>query len=502
MRRIPSTLALLYLATTAGAQTFIPLGPGSRATGISPDGKWVSGVGPTGTFVWNAQAGFNTIVPLQNNNGDPKVTNGGLFGIGTYTDPANNLVTAARWDGLGNLQFLPGLAGQSGNSLSTAYGMDDNGGVVCGLGWINAGTAHAFRWTPAGGTVDLGSALFGSSRANGVSGNGNVIVGWDGNPRRAAIWVGTTETVIGTAGFSSEAWAANFDGSVVTGFHANELLRWTSAGGVVQLGKLPGSVSSDVTTGLDISADGGTIVGVNGSVLGTGFRALLWRSDLGLVDLKLYLEANGFASALNGWSLQQAYGISADGRFICGAGRNPSNQPEGWFLQLPGLDPLIYVCDPGVGVTIACPCSNPASGSSRGCDNSAATGGARLKSTGTALLVNDTLVLTTEDQRPTGTTIILQGTTVDPTGTVFGQGLRCASGTLKRLYVKTAVGGSVTAPEISDFTVSQRSAALGDTIFPGTVRAYLAYYRDPIVLGGCPSSSTFNATNTGTVTWQ
>jgi hypothetical protein len=31
---------------------------------------------------------------------------------------------------------------------------------------------------------------------------------------------------------------------------------------------------------------------------------------------------------------------------------------------------------------------------------------------------------------------------------------------------------------------------------------YLVYYRDPIVLGGCPASSTFNATQTGMVTWS
>lgn len=502
MQRIFTASALLLLSTAASAQVFIPLGSGTRATGISPDGKWVTGTWSTGTFAWNQQAGMNTVVPLANNNGEPKITNGSTYGIGSYSNPANNLVTGARWDNLGNVQFLPGLAGQSGNSLSTAYGMNDDGTVIAGLGWINAGTAHAFRWTAAGGTVDLGSSLFASSRANGVSGNGTVIVGWDGNPRRAAIWVGTTETVIGTPGFSSEAWAANFDGTVVTGFHNNELLRWTQPTGVVQLGKLPGSVSNDIATGLDISADGGTIVGVNGTVLGTGFRALLWRQDLGLVDLKVYLEANGFASLLNGWLLQQAYGVSADGRFICGSGRNPNGQLEGFFLQLPGLDPLIYVCDPGIAGTLACPCSNPASSSNRGCDNSAGTGGARLTSVGTALLQNDTLLLTTQDQRPTGTTIILQGTTLNPTGTVFGQGIRCAAGTLKRLYVKTASGGSVTAPEISDQTISQRSAALGDTIFPGTDRAYLAYYRDPVVLGGCPASSTFNATNTGTITWQ
>jgi hypothetical protein len=35
----------------------------------------------------------------------------------------------------------------------------------------------------------------------------------------------------------------------------------------------------------------------------------------------------------------------------------------------------------------------------------------------------------------------------------------------------------------------------------GESRWYLVYYRDPIVLGGCPATSTFNATQTGQVTW-
>lgn len=501
MKRLLTASSCLVLAVSASAQTFTALGPGTRATGISPDGKWVTGTSSLGTFLYNDQAGFNTVVPLGNNS-DPKVTDAGAFGIGTYTDPNNNLVTAARWDGLGNVTYLPGLVGQSGSSLTTAYGMNDDATVICGLGWINGGTAHAFRWTAATGTQDLGSALFNSSRANGVSGNGNVVVGWDGNPRRAAIWTGLTETVIGAVATSSEAWAASFDGSVVTGYQSGQLMRWTQPSGVVLLGKLPGSVSSDTATGLDISADGGTIVGVNGSVLGTGFRALLWRQDLGLVDLKVYLENNGFATALNGWSLLQAYGVSADGRFVCGVGINPSSQTEGFIVQLPGLDPLVYVCDPGVGSVIACPCSNPASSANRGCDNSAATGGARLTSTGTANLANDTLVLLTQDQRPTGTTIVLQGTTTSNTGVVFGQGVRCATGTLKRLYTKVANAGAISAPEFTDPTISVRSAALGDPIFAGTERSYLAYYRDPVVLGGCPTSSTFNATNTGRVTWQ
>jgi hypothetical protein len=80
----------------------------------------------------------------------------------------------------------------------------------------------------------------------------------------------------------------------------------------------------------------------------------------------------------------------------------------------------------------------------------------------------------------------------------------CARAPLKRMYTKQASAGSITAPNLAqgDPSVSTRSAALGDPIQAGTSRWYLVYYRDPLVLAGCPASSTFNATQTGRVTWM
>jgi hypothetical protein len=77
-------------------------------------------------------------------------------------------------------------------------------------------------------------------------------------------------------------------------------------------------------------------------------------------------------------------------------------------------------------------------------------------------------------------------------------------GTLKRLYTKTAVAGSILAPSFSagDPPVSVRTAQLGAPIAPGATRFYLVYYRDPIVLGGCAVSNTFNATQSGAVLWN
>jgi hypothetical protein len=163
----------------------------------------------------------------------------------------------------------------------------------------------------------------------------------------------------------------------------------------------------------------------------------------------------------------------------------------------PGID----LCQPGVGVTIPCPCANPPSSSPRGCDNSSATGGAQLTSSGTASLSSDTIVFVTNDEKPTALSIVLQGTTSNPGGLVFGQGIRCTTGALKRLYQHSAVGGSITAPSGADPSVSSRSNALGDPILAGQSRWYSVYYRDPIVLGGCPAASTFNITQTQEVAW-
>jgi hypothetical protein len=167
-----------------------------------------------------------------------------------------------------------------------------------------------------------------------------------------------------------------------------------------------------------------------------------------------------------------------------------------------GGGPVAF-CDPGSAGVIACPCSNPPSGAGRGCDNSQATGGASIGASGSANLAADTLVFATSSQTANGTTILLQGTVNNGTGVVFGQGVRCVGGLLKRLYVKSPGGtGGITAPGPGDLSVSARSAALGDPIGAGQHRYYMAYYRDPTVLGGCPAASTFNGTNAQDVTWN
>lgn len=161
-------------------------------------------------------------------------------------------------------------------------------------------------------------------------------------------------------------------------------------------------------------------------------------------------------------------------------------------------------CSPGVSGTIACPCGNPHASQTRGCDNSAGTGGARIDAAGTASILSDSMVLSSSGELSNALSVFSQGSglTNPIGGVVFGQGVRCVAGSIKRLYTKAASGGSASAPSGADLSIHDRSAALGDPISPGESRFYYIYYRDPNVLGGCPSASTFNSTTSMRATWR
>jgi len=198
--------------------------------------------------------------------------------------------------------------------------------------------------------------------------------------------------------------------------------------------------------------------------------------------------------ALVGTITYQAFVTDRDG--------NTGSSAVKTYTATGSAGPMTSYCSPGLAGVLACPCANPASGANKGCDNSSSTGGAVLNAAGNASLLSDTVVFTTTGEKPTATSIVLQGTATSATGVVFGQGIRCVAGSLKRLYVKNASGGSITAPAGADLSVSARSSALGDPLSAGLTRYYAVYYRDPIVLGGCAAASTFNITQSGSIVWS
>jgi hypothetical protein len=202
--------------------------------------------------------------------------------------------------------------------------------------------------------------------------------------------------------------------------------------------------------------------------------------------------------------------ISGDGRYVAfeSAATNlvagDTNSTSDAFVHDRTYSAFVSLCEPGAGGVLSCPCSNPPSGPGRGCDNSSGTGGAILSASGVAYLSADSLVFEADLEKPSALSIVMQGNAGVSAGAPYGQGIRCLGGSvIRRLYIKTAFYGTISAPDFGsgDPQVSVRSAEKGDVIQAADSRWYLVYYRDPIVLGGCPAGSTFNATPTGQVTW-
>jgi YVTN family beta-propeller protein len=146
-----------------------------------------------------------------------------------------------------------------------------------------------------------------------------------------------------------------------------------------------------------------------------------------------------------------------------------------------------------------CPCNNVGF-TGRGCANSANATGAVLTSSGQ---VNpDTVVLHAGGAPVNAPVVFLQGDAADPFGIVFGDGVRCVAGQLRRLAVKTSAGGVSQYPEMGDLSISARSAALGDPFGPGATRYYQTYYRDSnLSFCPAPTGDSWNVTNGVTIAW-
>ena len=344
------------------AASFTPLGPlggVSVAIDISADGGVVVGQNAQGIFRWTSGAGVVGLSGLSRPemlgllpdrphyqatgiSADGRV----VVGLGQGTPVPSG--EAFRWTsdtGKVDLGDLPGS-----NVWSAAHGVSADGSVVVGFGssastgtnWLSG--HEAFRWTGGTGMVGLGDLPGGDSvsEAHSVSADGSVVVGFGSSAssastgiislsgREAFRWTGGTGMVglgdLPGGDFGSEAYGVSADGSVVVGVGSGaagrEAFRWTSDGGMVSLGDLPGGTNS---MAFDVSADGRVVVGsgamvpvMNGQMAIFG-EAFIWTEADGMQRLLDVLLANG-ATGLDGWTLVQATGISADGRRVVGWG--------------------------------------------------------------------------------------------------------------------------------------------------------------------------------------
>ncbi len=326
-----------------GASSSAARGLSAHALSVVGESDGVSG---TEAFVWTKTAGLVGLGDLPG---------GGFFSQSfAISDDGSTVVgfglgavglEAFRWTSGAGMVGLGDLAGGSFSSIARAVSQD--GTIVVGQGTSTAsgfGT-EAFRWSTGGGLAGLGDLPGGifNSQALGVSDDGLTVVGrgTSASGNEAFRWT----LAGGMAGlgdlpggaFDSEARDVSADGGTIVGFGNNglgvEAFRWTSGEGMVGLGDLPGGNFSSLANA--ISADGKTIVGSGSGT--SGAVAMVWNAVDGMRDLKAVLT--GLGLDLNGWTLVNATGVSADGRVIVGLGTNPAGNLEAWMAVLPGEVP-------------------------------------------------------------------------------------------------------------------------------------------------------------------
>ncbi len=156
--------------------------------------------------------------------------------------------------------------------------------------------------------------------------------------------------------------------------------------------------------------------------------------------------------------------------------------------------PIVTTYCFGDGFGTGCPCgNNTAFGNEEGCLNSLGVGG-KLVASGVARINADTLVLQ-GSQMPNASALYFQGTTQvsGGNGTVFGDGLRCAGGTVIRLGTKFNAAGASQYPAGGDPSVSVK----GLISVPGG-RTYQVWYRNAASF--C-QPETFNLTDALSIAW-
>ena len=182
-------------------------------------------------------------------------------------------------------------------------------------------------------------------------------------------------------------------------------------------------------------------------------------------------------------------GVAPDGGGVVGCAATQPVSPR--FLRWYRLDAAFFPVCEGDGSLGACPCGNESDpGERAGCAHSLGSGG-RLDGEGYASLAADTLVLVGTTMPDTSVLYFQGDAAIAPAA--FGDGLRCAGGSLMRLGVTTNVGGASSFPGAGDPPLS-----VAGSVGAASTRWYQAWFRDPTP--HC-TGDTFNASNALRVAW-
>ncbi len=468
----------------------------------------------------------------------------GNDGSGIYTDNSYHVLDAT---GTNSTAVLDGFTVRGGNANGVSTNQDRGGGILCvsgasptvryctfrenrcsfggGAGYVNASSptfldcrfdanvggnyGGAFDTATSANTVWRRCVFTGNTAAR--AGAVEIFGGSNPTLTNCMFWNNTSTGSGGGGALYVSSSSPVIRQCTVVGNHSNV----NAAGGILASPAI--ALANNIfyfnngpggATGLVNNVSGGNCTWscVQGILVGTGNIAAdplfvnLVGGDLRLFQLSPCADA-GSNALLPAGTTTDLYGqprlVDDPAVADTGAGTAPIVDMGAFEVQN-----ILYsaFCAGDGSLATPCPCGNTGA-VGRGCLNSDLfTSGALLVVTGTS--IPDAVVLNASEMPAGATCVFLQGDQQNPNGILFGDGVRCVAGALKRLYVRSAAGGTASAPGAGDPSISARSAALGDPIAPGTQRYYQIYYSDPDPsFCAAPAGNDWNVSSGAIVNW-
>ncbi|WET51367.1 T9SS type A sorting domain-containing protein [Chryseobacterium indologenes] len=335
----------LNFSVTEAQLTVMGLG-NYNVGGVSDKGVVSMHTSGGGIYMWTANTGIVQIGSISNGypaSGKTVVSNNGNTIASSVTNAATGFNEISIYDVVSSTWVNKGGLVPTGwdGSVSSTWGMSPNGSTIVGLGWLTASNAHAVKWDETNGMIDLGSIVSGrSSRANAISADGSVVVGWQDEPtgtRSGAKWIDGVESFITDSNGNNvgEAGAVSADGNTIIGSANPNPYVWKAATGLTYITH-PNASFSFKGGATGVSGDGKKVIGFYRAfgappMSGEGF---IWTETDGRVNLNDYATSLGINT--NGVIMGLPLAISQDGQKIAGMGMNASNQMVAFYLDLTG----------------------------------------------------------------------------------------------------------------------------------------------------------------------
>jgi uncharacterized membrane protein len=329
---VASAASVATESAQAGEVFFLGPVPYSYVTDISADGRIAVGNDQVNVWTWTRDSWVTfvegALPPGNGVGGRPNITEDGLQ-MTCSTLQGKPLKAEATIYDIKNLTFLESMGSLGYNcdiERSGPWGMSRDGRYVCGLNWDVGCSARGFihdRDTGAEVRM-LSSYFYKPTRANAVSDDGSVVVGWADDYvgwRQGSIWRRNAEgAYVQTLLFRGVATAKVSEASSVSGngqwvfgrgrdsFDGGAPYRWSVETGYQAMIPAP---QSGVGAVADCNVDGSLAIVV------FGFSTYLWTPDRGYISLANWSAEQGFKLPSN-WAY---YGLtmSDDGLHIGGA---------------------------------------------------------------------------------------------------------------------------------------------------------------------------------------